>query len=101
MIKALLIPVVMFGGIAGTHLATVNAYALAGHGTAFGDSAEIQEDDPQWDCRTMGDRRCGPTNVQGVTAGCYADTGELVAVWPCRVVVNADGSSDVYTDDER
>jgi hypothetical protein len=25
----------------------------------------------------------------------------MVASWPCRVVVNSDGSSDVYTDDNR
>lgn len=63
------------------------------HATPAG---QTQEDDPGWDCRAMGDRRCGPTNVQGVAAGCYSDTGALVAVWPCHVVVNPDGSSDVY-----
>lgn len=56
----------------------------------------IQEDDPGWDCRTMGMRDCGPANTQGVTAGCYNDAAELVAVWPCHVVVNADGSADVF-----
>lgn len=61
-------------------------------------AGQTQEDDPGWDCRTMGDRRCGPTNVQGVAAGCYADTGALVAPWPCHVVVDpATGEADVYT----
>ena len=31
----------------------------------------IMEDDPRWDCRVMGNRVCGPTNVQGVPAGDY------------------------------
>ena len=32
----------------------------------------IYEDDPRWDCRVMGNRVCGPTNVQGVPAGDYS-----------------------------
>lgn len=45
--------------------------------------ATITEDDPRWDCRTMGNLICGPTNAQGVPAGNYAglyepDTGEYV-----------------------
>ena len=32
----------------------------------------IYEDDPRWDCRVMGNRICGPTNVQGVPAGDYS-----------------------------
>ncbi|CAA0136346.1 Uncharacterised protein [Mycolicibacterium vanbaalenii] len=40
----------------------------------------VQEDDPGWDCRTMGDRVCGPTNAQGVAAGLYRD-GALVSAW--------------------
>ena len=43
-------------------------------------AAPIQEDDPGWDCRTMGDLECGPTNAQGVAAGRYVD-GRLVAPW--------------------
>lgn len=54
------------------------------------------EDSPAWDCVTMGNRVCGPTNVQGKTAACYDDGGVIVALWPCRVVVNQDGSSDVF-----
>lgn len=60
-------------------------------------AGQTQEDDPGWDCRVNGDRQCGPTNAQGVEAGCYSDTGALVAVWPCHVVVNpATGEGDVY-----
>jgi hypothetical protein len=25
-------------------------------------SKKLQEDDPQWDCRTMGDKHCGPSD---------------------------------------
>lgn len=72
------------------------AYACDGSGVQ-----RVQEDDPGWDCITMGDRSCGPTNSNGFVAGCYDDTGAMVAAWPCHVVVNPDGSSDVYTPDER
>lgn len=54
------------------------------------------EDDPDWDCRTQGNRICGPRNSQLVEPGCYNDGGTLVALWPCHVVVNPDGTSDVY-----
>lgn len=61
----------------------------------------IQEDDPGWDCRT-GDHVCGPlSDDAGHQPGCYNDTLKLVADWPCSIVVNADGSSDVYTPDAR
>lgn len=43
-------------------------------------AGQIQEDDPGWDCRIMGDLVCGPTNSQGVAAGRYAD-GILVQGW--------------------
>ena len=32
----------------------------------------IDEDDPRWDCRTMGNRICGASNAQGVPAGDYS-----------------------------
>ena len=58
----------------------------------------LQEDDPGWDCTTSSGRVCGPLGDDlGHAPGCYADTGALVAAWPCHVVANADGSSDVYT----
>ena len=43
-------------------------------------AGQIQEDDPRWDCRTMGDLQCGPTNAQGVPAGRY-EAGVLVVAW--------------------
>lgn len=56
----------------------------------------VMEDDPNWDCVTMGNRVCGVNNTQGVVAGCYNDNEELVAPWPCFVVVDDDGNADVY-----
>lgn len=64
-------------------------------------AGQTQEDDPGWDCVSMGDRVCGPGNSNGVPAACYDEGGVIVALWPCSVVVNADGSSDVYTPDAR
>ena len=32
----------------------------------------VQEDSPQWDCTTMGNRICGVGNAQGVPAGDYS-----------------------------
>lgn len=61
----------------------------------------VEEDSPAWDCASMGNRVCGPANVQGRTAGCYDDAGRLVAAWPCFVVVNESGDADVFTPDER
>lgn len=63
--------------------------------------ASPMEDSPSWDCVADGNRICGPGNEQGIAAGCYSDTGVMMAVWPCYVVVNPDSSSDVYTVDAR
>lgn len=61
----------------------------------------LTEDSPGWDCRTGGNRVCGPASDDaGHTPGCYDEIGSLVALWPCYVVTNADGSSDVYTPQE-
>jgi hypothetical protein len=38
---------------------------------ASSSSSRIEEDDPRWDCRTMGDHYCGPGNDQGVPQGTY------------------------------
>lgn len=75
-------------------LAALSAPAIA-HATP------IQEDQIGWSCVDDGNRICGPNNAEGKPAGCYDDGGVLVAAWPCYVVVNADGSSDVYTPDAR
>lgn len=73
-------------------------------GLAFGISAApamaqpaVAEDSPAWDCIFDGNRVCGPLNAQGAQPGCYNDHAALVAAWPCHVVTNPDGSSDVYT----
>jgi hypothetical protein len=58
----------------------------------------IQEDDPAWNCHTMGNRVCGPDNATGVTPGCYNDRGVLVAAWPCHVVVDEAGNGNIYTE---
>lgn len=71
----------------------------AGTGVAIADAAAsptVQEDDPAWDCVTMGNRICGPGNSNGVPAACYNDGGVIVAPWPCHIVINPDGSADVY-----
>jgi len=80
-------------------LATSFLYSGAAglRGTA---SAAPQEDDPGWSCVTDGNRICGPGNPDGVPPGCYDDGGMLVAPWPCVVIVNPDGTSDVYVGEE-
>ena len=56
------------------------------------------EDSDQWSCVDDGNRICGPGNADGAPAGCYNDGGVMVAPWPCHIVVNPDGSADVYDD---
>ncbi len=70
--------------------------AVPSDGSAVFPTSRIGEDESGWDCRADGNRMCGPGNSQGVISGCYDDAGALVSVWPCHVVVNADGSADVY-----
>lgn len=48
-------------------------------------SGIITEDDPRWDCRTMGNLICGPANAQGVVAGQYSPDG-LIIPWPAATV---------------
>lgn len=38
------------------------------------------EDDPGWNCATMGDHICGPGNSEDLPAGCY-DNATLVIPW--------------------
>lgn len=61
-----------------------------------GHAPTVQEDSPAWSCVDNGNRICGPGNPEGKPAACYDDGGVIMAVWPCHVVVNADGSADVY-----
>jgi hypothetical protein len=42
--------------------------------------AASQEDSTGWNCTTMGNHVCGPTNTEGLRAGCY-DDGVLVIPW--------------------
>ena len=54
-------------------------FAAAPHGTAHAEPAPvIEEDSPQWDCRTMGNLICGTDNAQGVTPGGYSNPN----CWP-------------------
>ena len=48
------------------------------------------------DCATVVYRVCTPQNVVGRTPGCYSDTGQILALWPCYVVINPDGTADVH-----
>lgn len=82
---------IVAGSIAG---AMMLGHPMAGAGAM----QEITEDSPAWDCTTMGNRVCGPQSVGGGIAGCYDDGGSIVALWPCHVEVNPDGSADVYDD---
>lgn len=43
----------------------------------------ITEDDPRWDCTTMGNQVCGPGNDDGARPGFYLD-GQWVAPWEAR-----------------
>ena len=54
-------------------------FAAAPHGMAHAKLGPvIEEDSPQWDCRTMGNLICGPDNAQGVTPGDYSNPN----CWP-------------------
>ena len=83
---------------AGVLISAAIGVPLAGPTIAISHATPVvQEDDPGWDCRLDGNRICGPTNTEAIAAGCSNDAAQLVAAWPCHVIVNADGSSDVYT----
>lgn len=70
---------------------TWTANADPGPGTA------ITEDDPRWDCRTMGDHVCGPHNSNAVAPGLYNEGG-LLATWP-TVKTCANVGGDLYCDE--
>lgn len=72
--------------------ATAGLIGLSGHA-----QAQPAEDEPGWSCTETALRICGPASDDyGHAPGCYSDTGKLVAPWPCTVVVNPDGTADVY-----
>lgn len=80
---------VMFVGLVGAApvgavtIAEDESGATATESPSF--SGVITEDDPRWDCRTMGNRVCGPANGQGVIAGQYGPDG-LIIPWPATAV---------------
>ncbi|MBO0676807.1 hypothetical protein JRC04_04960 [Mycolicibacterium sp. S2-37] len=85
----------------GAEVVVAASFAVAGlvgleQATAYAQPT-ITEDDPQWDCRTMGALDCGPGNANGYAAGCYLDA-ELVAPWPCHIEFDAAGIAHVFTD---
>lgn len=92
-------PIKLASTLIAAQLVMAGAFGLAMPAHAHADPTRVEEDSDDWDCTTMGDRVCGPNNSNHVTAGCYNDSAQLVAVWPCHIVVNADGSSDVFTDE--
>lgn len=57
----------------------------------------ITEDDPRWDCRTMGDHVCGPHNSNAAAPGLYNDGG-LLASWP-TIKTCANVGGDLYCDE--
>lgn len=67
-------------------------------GTPAVHAQTCQEDEPCWNCRTMGNGVCG-----ALTDGppCTDTDGHIVAYWPCYYLPNGRGGSDVYTPDER
>lgn len=80
----------------GAQLAFAGAFLIGGPMMHSARAQASPNEDQQWSCVDDGNRTCGPGNANGAPAGCYDDGGVLVAPWPCYVVVNADGSSDVY-----
>lgn len=66
-------------------LAVLGIFSIFNHPStamaAAQSSLTIQEDDPQFDCQTMGNRICGPSNTNGATPGIYASNGKLIATW--------------------
>lgn len=82
----------------GAEIAMAGLFGAFGvlHTSATAYAASPLEDQPGWSCVDDGNRICGPGNSEGKPAACYDDGGAIVALWPCHVVVNPDGSSDVY-----
>lgn len=62
---------------------------------------DVTESDTEWSCVDDGNRTCGPQNAEGKPAACYDEGGVIVALWPCKSVVNADGSQDVDFDTDK
>ena len=63
--------------------------AVAASCTPASADGPITEDSPAWNCVTMGNQVCGPTNPQHAAPGQYV-AGNLVVPWPvtrvCRTI---------------
>ena len=82
--------------VIGAEVVLAATFAASGLIGLSGHAQAATEDSPSWSCVDDGNRICGPGNANGVPAGCYDDGGVLVAPWPCHVIVNPDGSADIY-----
>lgn len=65
---------------AAVHTHTVQAHRVAAPVTRKPAPKVTAEDSAGFDCRTSGNRTCGPGNPQGATAGCYVG-GALAVAW--------------------
>lgn len=69
---------------------------LLGAGLAHAAPGSVSDDDPSFDCTRSDNMICGPGNPTGAAPGCYNDRAQLVAPWPCYVVVSPNGTGAVY-----
>jgi hypothetical protein len=75
MTRTLVALALALGALSGTPTATGGNRDFVAHA-----AQPVHEDSPGWDCTTMGNHVCGPTNTQGVAAGHY-EAGVLVTPW--------------------
>ena len=60
---------IILGTLAGSSLILGGANLAVYHNKTDAPQERIEEDDPRWDCRTMGNKICGPTNAAAYDAG--------------------------------
>lgn len=70
--------IVLGAGAGIAHLSTVDEPTPNTPATVA--AAPVHEEDPGFNCATMGNHVCGPDNREGIPAGCY-DQGTLVVAW--------------------
>lgn len=64
MIKAIVIAIVLCSMSWALYLSYPGlAYSPMPHGQGQDQAQKITEDDPRWDCRTMGNKLCGPDSM--------------------------------------
>jgi len=85
----LAVALVVVGGIVGAVHARVDV--RIGDATKIRPNATIQEDDPNWDCRVDGNRRCGPVRIGDALRIGTITTAELDARGIAAVRVRDDG----------